>query len=91
MAKAIYKYELAFVDGVQTLQILKHAKILSVANQMERFVFCAEVTPDLEMEPRYFVVRPTGANVAEDIGKYRGTALFANGMLVFHLYEVVGP
>jgi hypothetical protein len=87
MAKTIYKYELQIQAGIQSLMMAQGANVVLVANQSERLTLWVEFTLNAPMITRQFLVFGTGHTIREDT-RYVGSAIFANGNFVWHVYEV---
>lgn len=87
----IWKYALDLTDAVQRVSMPRNARILCVHVQRNTLCLWAEVDTFRQadppfLEPRAFVVRPTGAlYLAIDGEKYIGSVFFSD---VFHVFEV---
>jgi hypothetical protein len=92
MARAL-SYETAglmthqLIDHVVTVDMPKGAEILSVHQQRNSLCFWALVFPNQEREKRRFVICGTGYPVFDEKLKFLGTAFFADGNIVFHVFE----
>lgn len=90
--RAIYKY-LAGPPGEFTVTMPKGAKVLSCHNQRETPYMWAVADPDEPVERRRFYLAGTGTGhpleYNPDYLRFIGTALFAEGTLVYHLFEFV--
>lgn len=88
MIKRIYKYELPFLDYA-TLDLPKGAKVLSAGNQKEKL--CIWVLLDEEegeTDLRQFRVAGTGHPIVEEGNVFINTVSFAQGNLIFHIFEL---
>ena len=98
--KTIHKYSIPGpeLSDVITFDMPTDAKVLSVGNQRECLCIWAEVETDTidpknkakpMMSVRLFRVAGTGhpLEVGLPLGRFIGTVMFANGSLVFHIYE----
>jgi len=86
----IYKYRVERVDH-PVIQMPKGAHVLTFQNQREEPCIWAIVDPEVETEPRVFLLAGTGHPFPEDPTSVRhlGTAQFNGGNLVFHLFEKI--
>ncbi len=90
MKTIIYKYPLA-VQGIQTLEMPKDAKILTIQTQRDTPCLWAEITKPYEVALKSFIIVGTGHEVNKKPNtqhNYIGTFQLNNGDLVFHCYEV---
>ena len=88
MSKTIYKYDLAIGSNIRTMP--KGAIIIHVGNQAETLTIWVEVDPRQPEEARHFLTIGTGHPIPpNDTLMYIGTALFAGGSLVWHVYEIM--
>lgn len=87
--KTIWKYTLR-VGQVNQLTLPRTKKILHVGNQREEICVWFEVDTlyELSEKEHSFVVVGTG-QVVESNWHHIGSAIFAGGDLVWHVYEVV--
>jgi len=83
----IWKYDLAALD-LQTIELPRGARVLSVDAQGGNTVLWALVNPDEDMTERTFRICGTGHPVCPDPGTFIGTVLMAEGGLVWHVFEV---
>jgi len=86
--KSIYKYILPLENNEIPISIYKNARILKVDNQRENICLWVLVDLDQELEERVFRITGTGHLIDFPIDKYIGTALFLNGSLVWHVFEI---
>jgi hypothetical protein len=90
--KTVWKKELKIEFGMTDVEFLapKGAKLLTVANQNDAFVIWYLVDEDLDipLEKRKLLVVGTGHKEVPDNAEYIGTAMFYNGSLVLHVFEV---
>jgi hypothetical protein len=71
------------------LELPKGAAVLHFGNQRERMCIWEAHEPATEgTERRTFELIGTGNQVDTDVERYIGTAMFHNGDLVLHLFEV---
>ena len=85
MRKKIWKFSFQYDNSIK---MPKGAEILSVQKQNDVFCIWALVTPENELEERYFQVYGTGSPIFEDSGfekKYIATIQFKD--FVWHLFE----
>jgi len=85
--KSVFKYEIPILDS-SAIMMHDGAIIRHVDNQHERLCIWAEVDPQNAMSSRTFYVRGTGHELPPNV-EYIGTAIFASGALVFHVYQDV--
>jgi len=75
-----------------TLQLPLDAAVVSIGNQRECLAFWY-TTGDRLVRPRRFRVAGTGHSIENSeegrIGRFLGTVQFADGDLVFHVFEVL--
>lgn len=86
--KTIYKYQIEIQDKF-TLEMPKHAKILTVQTQFGTPCIWAKIDPDEPIVKRKFLLLGTGhdaSKVYEEL--YIGT--FQMHSFVFHLFETLG-
>jgi hypothetical protein len=88
MNKRIYKYQIT-VDDVAHVAMPEEAQILTVQTQDDQPFIWALVDADAEPEERTFFIVGTG-NPFPDYADYDyiGTFQQANGLLVWHLFEL---
>ena len=86
--KTVYKYDIPITDYF-SLDLPANSRILSV--QVQRDIPCIWVEIDTEETQcrTDFRLVGTGHNLKEDNLLYIGTFQLFNGMLVYHLYEVL--
>ena len=87
--RTVWKYDLAALT-IQSVAMPLNARIIHVAAQggvPDAVQMWAEVETDEPQFFRRFAVGGTGHLVPDD-GRYVGTALAADGALVWHVYEV---
>jgi hypothetical protein len=90
--KSVYKYTLPVIDAQTVLFMLRGARIVHVDSQgidHGSVQIWAIVDPSLapdDTEARAFSVYGTGHDVPDE-SDYVGTALAANGALVWHVFE----
>ena len=85
--KKVFKYILR-----RQIEMPKGAEILHVDNQREQFCLWALVDLEQETEKRNFAIVKTGNGFTMDAlarFDYIGAALFDNGNLVFHAFEII--
>ena len=84
----IFKYPLGIID-IQIVQMPKNAKILCVQvqnNYVQLWALVNEAEP--ELQNREIAIYGTGNPVPSDAGEYISTFQYANGSLVFHVFEL---
>lgn len=84
--KTIWKYKLETKDS-QTIDMPKHAKILTAHVQGNDICIWAIVETNNSFVPRIIEVFGTGHHMPEHRRKYISSVLMFNGNLVFHLFE----
>lgn len=86
----IYKYTFPFTDEV-IITMPRGAKVLSFGNQNEKPALWALVDPTEEMVNHLFRFAGTGHPIAypPEALSFVGTAHFAGGAIVFHLFEIL--
>lgn len=85
---AIWKFSLPVRAEPAIVPMPIGARIISVQPQREQFCFWAIVDPNQDRENRRFIWLATGQAFAAEGMTYHGTVQTANGMRVFHLFEV---
>ena len=87
--KKIFKYTIE--ESEPTIEMPKGAEILSFREQYKNgLCVWALVDTDKEKEERKFIIYGTGHEIKNpDDLKYIGNAFMGNGMLVWHLFEVI--
>lgn len=88
----VWRYDLPVTDHVTLVEMPRGTQLLHVASQhgqLDSVQLWAGVDPSEPAEPRAFVVRGTGQSVGAEHEHYVGTAIVADGRLVWHLFEVV--
>jgi hypothetical protein len=87
----IYKYTILPNDKFE-IEMPEGAKILTVQIQYDRPRLWALVDPSAKLEKLTFLVRGTGHYIHEKMEnlKYINTFQFREGVLVFHLFQVIG-
>lgn len=87
MKRAVFKVVLALTDD-QTVDMRKHAEILTVQMQQGNLCVWFECDPNMPKERRRFAVVGIW-HVFEDTAmqKYIGTIQIFGGDLIFHVYE----
>lgn len=92
LPKSVWKYAtpLRELDDVLVIDMPAGAVVLSVANQREHLAVYAEVCPGQRTTtPHRFRIAGTGHPIDMEPGqRFIGTVLFADGDLVFHVYEL---
>lgn len=86
--RTVFKYEIPF-DGHAMLALPLGAELLHFGNQREIPTLWAMVDPEQPPTKHVFRLAGTGHEIEEKIVKFIGTAQFAGGSLVFHLFEVL--
>lgn len=87
--KTIWKYLLEVVDD-QLLELPLESEILTVQMQHGKPQLWAIVNPELSKEKRHIRIHGTGHRVSTvDTLKYISTFQMENGVLVFHVFEVI--
>lgn len=84
--KCVFKYPLALVEAIQSVDMPADARIVAVQWQSGRPTLWAEVTPNTAMQLRRFSVYATGEPIPPR-AQYVGTVFQANAILVWHVYE----
>ena len=87
MAKAIWKYTTPVVDLLE-ISMPTGARVMTVQLQRDHVAMWAIVDPEVERERRRFAFYGTGQPMPEDPGAYVGTVQEADGVLVWHFFEV---
>jgi len=87
---AIWKFHLAIIN-LQTIQMPKGARILSVQAQRNQVCLWAMVNPDPEIpsQTTEIEMHGTGHIFTEGNLKFIGTVLTENGNFVWHVFEVL--
>lgn len=92
MTVKIYKYHLS-LEEFPAVRMPERARILHFNNQNESLVIWAEVDVNAPEITRHFQVVGTGKAVPTSQtlcgASYIGSALFQDGLLVWHLYEIL--
>lgn len=89
MAHAVWKFPI-FTDLSFTLPMPRGARILSAQTQRGEPQMWALVDPDAGPEEREFRLVATGERIQDaDRLTYIGTVQMNDGLLVFHLFEVM--
>lgn len=83
--KTIHKYVLNNVKN--EVQTFEGAKFLHVDNQRGEITVWAEVDTRNRKAKKILHVVGTGNEVPEEATKHLGSAIFSEGMIVFHIYE----
>jgi hypothetical protein len=83
----IWKYKVDDLLGGVSLR--RGATFLSVQTQHGAPVAWFRCDPTADKEARRFVVRPTGQEYHACREQYLGTFQLQNGLLVFHLFELL--
>jgi len=88
--QVIYKYPFA-LDQEVTILMPIDPLILHFGNQRGVLTIWAQVNTEAVMFPKRFVVLGTGHTIPSNTMnlRYIGSAQFHDGMLVWHLYEVL--
>lgn len=90
--KSIWKYDVLIANFFE-IEMPKDAEILSFQTQKNKLQIWAMVDPDNVHEKRIFRIIGTGQDIADNIagnpGNYIGTAQMENGMLAWHLFEII--
>ena len=76
-----------FVD----LALPAGAEVLFVGVQYERPMLWARVQMGAPLKTRRFRVAGTGHILADDVGRYLGSFILRDGVLVFHVFEDSAP
>ena len=84
----IWKYGLPLFLSVIEVDMPEGAVVRHVGDQFESLFIWVECDPDRALVTRRFVVIGTGQRVP-DGAEYCGTAMAAEGSLVWHVYECV--
>jgi hypothetical protein len=86
--RTIYKYPINYGAERFVLEIPQYANLLTIQQQGDFFNPCMwfEVDDSYEKEKIEFILVGTGHERPDDSHKYLGTAMFAGGKLVFHIY-----
>jgi hypothetical protein len=87
--QAIWKFSLPVRAESAVIPMPIGARIVSVQPQRDQFCFWAIVDPNEDREERRFIWIATGQMFAAEGMQYHGTVQTANGMRVFHLFEIV--
>lgn len=75
-----------------TLRVPVGARLVHLREQGVQIGLWFEVETEAEREPRSFQIFGTGTGPIREGLEYAGTAIFADGALVLHVYEVMeGP
>jgi hypothetical protein len=86
VSRAIWKFILDINDTV-VVEMPEHAIPLAVDVQNDALCLWAEVNPDAPLVKREFRIRGTGHALRGNEGKYIGTVVMRNGLLVWHVYD----
>lgn len=88
--RTIWKYSTGIreLDNTIGFTMPEGARVLSVGNQYEKLCLWVEVNDSAELESRSFCIRGTGHPFTGYEGKFLGSAIFMDGALVFHVYDV---
>jgi hypothetical protein len=81
----VYKYMLPAAPGLHTVEMPPTAEIIAVREQFNSIAIWARVLADSDKFPRGFRVIETGKEAPES--KYQGTAIFADGRYVLHVFD----
>lgn len=87
MKRVIWKYK---VQPEFKLDLPVDAQVLSVNVQHDRPQMWVLLDAEAPKVERQFISIATGERIGMEPLRYIGTFLIANGMLVFHLFEVRG-
>ena len=84
----IFKYPVTIGDF--TLELPQNAQILTVQIQNREPFMWIEINPELPTKKRYFAVHGTGHDIPDATEKkYIGTFQDAEGILIWHLFEIL--
>lgn len=86
--RTVWKYELAIDDYID-VEIPKGAEILTFQIQSDKPCIWCLVDPNVEKETRRFRLAGTGHDIKEDNLKYIGSCQVHEGVLIFHLFEIL--
>jgi hypothetical protein len=86
--RKVFKYELLIQDECNVF-MPEGSEILHVGNQYEKMCVWALVDASRRDELRYFRIAGTGHALPDVDLKHLGSAQFAGGALVFHVFERV--
>lgn len=86
--KSIWKFNFQIEDNFQ-IEMPKGAEILSVQSQNDKPALWAICDIHAEKEKRNFSIIGTGHRMNMDDKKYIGTFQMTEGILVWHLFEIV--
>jgi len=92
MNKKVFKYVLRMDDKI-TLNLPKGAEVLTVQTQYDQPCLWALVDPFAMKEKRIFRLAGTGHPIVFDMDsdyKYINTFQMNGGLLIFHLFEILG-
>lgn len=84
--KTIWKFPLAVQDR-QDIQVPEGASFLSVKTQNGSLCLWAIVDPSQPKQRRTIEILGTGHKLDESEREYIGTAIMADGALVWHIFE----
>jgi hypothetical protein len=87
--RAIWKFSLPVRAEPTAIPMPIGAEIVSVQPQRDHFCFWAIVDSSQDREERRFIWIATGQTFNADAMRYHGTVQTANGVRVFHLFEVI--
>lgn len=86
--RTVFKYEVP-IDNHVTLTLPCVHELLHFGNQRDVPTLWALVDPESAPIQRHFRLAGTGHTIEEKNVRYVGTAQFAAGSLVFHLFEIL--
>lgn len=87
MSLTIWKFPLAFLGGVHSIDMPKRSTVLTAQVQHGDVCLWAIVEPNAIKEPRKFYIVGTGHEMPERVGRYIGTVQQMDGMLIWHIFE----
>lgn len=85
--RTVYKYTLASLDDVVSLDMPAGARVLYVAEQYGTICLWALVDTNAPTELRRFRIAGTGHPITMDAGPYIGSVMHRSGSLVFHVFD----
>lgn len=83
-----YPWSTSVIGDTLNTQMPRGAKPLYVAEQYGALCIWVLCNPDVEMVGHRFHVVGTGHPIGDEVGPYVGTAIFDQGALVLHVFDL---